>query len=127
MTVTGMLTQGFRFAMGEILKTSLSRFASQLTGIATKLPANNRRRPVLNADEAEERSVSFNLLDRGPATQEPASANPVPRCRGPSTPGSALATRTEFGVVSPEPLSPEPRYGVPGTPRQCYPRAWKLS
>jgi hypothetical protein len=100
MTVTEMLTQGFRFAMGEILKTSLSRFASQLAGIATKLPANIRRGPILDADEAEEHSVSFNLLDRVPAPQEPASASPVPHCRGPSIPGSALATRPEFGMVS---------------------------
>jgi hypothetical protein len=103
MSVTEMLTQGFRFAMGEILKSSLSRFASQLAGMATKLPANIRRGPILDADEAEDRSVSFNLLDRGPAPQEPASASPVPHRRGPSIPGSALATRPELGMVSPEP------------------------
>jgi hypothetical protein len=39
---------------------ALIRRPSQFAGIATELPANIRRQPILDADEAEERSVSSN-------------------------------------------------------------------
>jgi len=44
---------------------ALIRRPSQFAGIATKLPANIRRRPILDADEGEEGSVSSDWLGKG--------------------------------------------------------------
>jgi hypothetical protein len=39
-------------------RTALIRFSSQFAGVAIELPAKVRRRPILDADETEGRSVS---------------------------------------------------------------------
>src|SRR5271166_5981524 len=92
--------------MSPELRTALIRFSSQFGGIANELPANIRRGPILDADEAEERSVSADQLDKGLP-----SASRESHCRGPLNPERESAAPLEFGMVSPEQLgivSPEP-------------------
>jgi hypothetical protein len=57
------------------LQNNLSRYSQNgadsttvpIRGIATELPANIRRRPILDANEAEVRSVSSDMFDKDPA------------------------------------------------------------
>ena len=66
--------------------------------------------PVLAADEAEERSVSSDQLDKGLL-----SASPQSHCRGASTPGGiGNPARVSYGV--PGTRNPRPELGVSESP-----------
>jgi len=96
----------------------LSRFASQVAGIATVLSASIRRPPILDADEAEERSFSSDQFDNGLP-----SASREPQCRGTLNPEGESAALLELGMVSPEPelgmVSPEPMQPLLIVLRHC--------
>jgi hypothetical protein len=49
-----------------MLRTALFRLSALFLGIGAEFPATIRRRPVLDADDAEKRSVSSDMFDNYP-------------------------------------------------------------